>query len=119
MIARVRGVSAASTASGSIRYVPSSAQSASTGVAPARQTASAVAMNVLAGTMHSSPAPTPSARNAISIASVPLATPTQCRVPVNAAYSDSNAATCGPAMNEVLASTCCQPSATSSATAAC
>ena len=70
-------------------------------------TASAVAMNVLAGRMHSSPGPTPSARSAISMASVPLPTPTQCRVPMNAAYSVSNAATCGPSMKAVRASTCC------------
>ena len=65
------------------------------GVAPARDTASAVAMKVFAGMMHSSPGPTPSARSAISIASVPFATPTQCRAPVKVAYSDSNAATWG------------------------
>ena len=35
-------------------------------------------MNVFAGTMTSSPAPTPTARRASSSASVPLATPTQC-----------------------------------------
>ena len=51
----VRGVTAALTASVSIRYVPSSAQSTSTGVAPALETASAVAMNVFAGRMHSAP----------------------------------------------------------------
>ena len=88
-------------------------------MAPARRTASAVAMKVLAGRMASSPSPTPSPRSAISMASVPLATPTQWLVPMNAAYSFSNAATCGPSMNAVRASTCAQPSATSSATAAC
>ena len=61
MIAAVRGDTAASTASVSIRYVPST-QSTSTGVAPARETASAVAMNVLAGRMHSSSCPMPSPR---------------------------------------------------------
>src|SRR5262249_12502432 len=69
--------------------------------------------------MHSSPAPMSSARSAISIASVPFATPMQCRMPLNSAYSRSNAATCGPWMNAVRASTCCHPSATSAATAAC
>src|SRR5262249_37162427 len=119
MIARVREVTAASTAAVSIRYVPSPAQSTRTGVAPARHTASAVAMKGLAGKMQSSPAPTPSARSAISIASVPLAIPTQCRAPMNSAYSASNSATCGPSMNAVRASTCCHPSAISAATAAC
>ena len=60
MIAAVRGDTAASIASVSIRYVPST-QSTSTGVAPARETASAVAMKVLAGRMHSSSCPMPSA----------------------------------------------------------
>ncbi len=49
--------------------------------APAMVTASDVAMKEFAGTMTSSPGPTPSAMSAIAIASVPLATPTQWPTP--------------------------------------
>ena len=74
-------------------------------------------MKVLAGRMHSSPAPMPSARSAISIASVPFATPTQCWMPLNSANSRSNAWTGAPPTNAVRFSTSCHPSATSAATA--
>jgi hypothetical protein len=114
----VRGVTAASAAAGSIRYVAGS-QSTSTTRAPIRATASAVAMNVFAGRIASSPGPTPTARNASSSASVPLATPTQCWTPANAAYSRSNPATSSPPTNAVSASTRLKPTATSSATSAC
>ena len=72
--ALVRGVSTGSTVSGVSSNV-SGSTSAMTGVAPAWTTASAVAMNVIAGTTTSSPWPTPSARNAIARASVPEPTP--------------------------------------------
>ena len=84
MMARVRGVTASATRSGSIsRY--SGSTSTSTGTAPIRLTASAVAMKVLAGRMTSAPAVTPEARSASSRASVPLATPTQFPAPRNRA----------------------------------
>ena len=60
-IAFVRWVIAASTAAGSMLAV-SGSTSASTGVAPVWETASAVAMKVLAGTMTSSPGPIPAAK---------------------------------------------------------
>ena len=44
-----------------------------------------VGMHVFAAVITSSPAPTPSARSASSIASVPDATPTASRAPQNAA----------------------------------
>ena len=55
-------------------------QSTNTGVAPAWLTDSAVAMNVLTGTMTSSPGPTPTACRARRRASVPELTPAQNRV---------------------------------------
>ena len=54
------------------------------------------AMKVFAGTITSSPRPMSTARSASSRASVPLATPTQCSTPTNAANSCSKAATSGP-----------------------
>ena len=48
-----------------------------TGVAPTWLTASKVAMNVMAGTITSSPGPTPRAWSASRSASSPLAMPTQ------------------------------------------
>jgi hypothetical protein len=80
MMARVRGVRADSTLAGSSSSA-SSSTSAKTIFAPARRTASAVAMKVFAGTTTSSPCPIPSARRATSSASVPLAAPTTWRAP--------------------------------------
>ena len=54
----------------------SRSMSANTGVAPTMQTHDAVATKLRDGTMTSSPGPTLSARNAISIAADPLATAT-------------------------------------------
>src|SRR5262245_30400932 len=76
-------------------------------------------MNVLAGMSTPSPGPTPAARRASSIASVPLATPMQCSTPANSAYSASKAATSSPRMNAVVASTRRHPSSTSSAICSC
>ena len=56
----------------------SGSTSAKRGRAPTRLTASAVAMNELAGTTTSSPGPTSSARRASTSASVPEETPTAC-----------------------------------------
>jgi len=80
MMARVRFVTAAETDDTSMVAVRSS-QSTSTGVAPAYQIAWAVAMNVFAGRMTSSPAPMPSPRRIRCRASAPLATPMQWRTP--------------------------------------
>ena len=79
MIARVRGVTAASMRAGvdQVGVVVDAVDEDRRGARPA--TAAAVAMKVFAGRMTSSPAPMPSARSAISIASVPFATPMQCR----------------------------------------
>ena len=76
----MRGVIRAAAQSGSSRPVPSST-SQNTGVAPACMTPSALAMNVWAGTITSSPRPTPAAASAMEIAAVPEPTPTQCRTP--------------------------------------
>jgi hypothetical protein len=54
----------------------SGSESTKTAVAPAIQMASAVAKNVFAVVMHSSPGPIPRAWNASHRASVPLPTPT-------------------------------------------
>jgi hypothetical protein len=72
-------VSACSTSSAVISPVTGST-SMTRGRAPARLTASAVAMNVLAGMMTSSPAPMPSARSERASASVPEPTPIACSV---------------------------------------
>ena len=72
MTAAVCGVSAAATVFGLSANV-SGSMSANTGRAPARSAASAVAKNVLAGTMTSRPA-TSSPRRIISRDAVPLDT---------------------------------------------
>ena len=74
MTALVFGVSAAFTVS-AVTHIVSGSTSQKTGVAPVGGIASAEAQNVNDGTTTSSPGPTPSARSAIVIASVPLATP--------------------------------------------
>ena len=96
-IPTVRDVTAASTAAGSTRWSAGST-SASTGRAPHHSIASAVAVNVLAAVMTSSPGLTPSALSATKIASVPFAAPMQCCAWQYAASSRSNAATYGPWM---------------------
>ena len=83
--------SSASTAGTETARVDRS-QSTSAGSAPARLTASAVAMNVLAGTITRSPGRTPSARSASTSASVPEETATQCPTSQAAANSASKAA---------------------------
>ena len=78
--ARVRVPTRSAAERGSIANV-SGSMSANTGVAPTRATASAVAANVNAGTITSSPGPTSSARSARTSASVPLAQPIACAPP--------------------------------------
>src|SRR5690606_27567635 len=83
MMTLVRGVIAASTASGSMHKV-SASMSTSTGLAPTCSTTLAVAAKVRAGTITSSPGPTPSATRAtwspavheLSIREVPSGAPT-------------------------------------------
>ena len=77
-IARVRGVILAATSSRSRLNVAGSI-SAKTGVAPRRAIDSAVAQNVKAGQITSSPGPLSSASSTITIASVPLPTPTEAQ----------------------------------------
>src|SRR3954452_1786235 len=97
MTARVRGVIRAETSSGSRLYVAGS-MSAKTGVAPRRAIDSAVAKNVNAGQITSSPGPMPSASSTSTIASVPLPTPIVSGTPRYSAASRSKALTLGPRM---------------------
>ena len=53
------------------------------------------------GTTTSSPGPTPMARSASVIASVPLPTPIACGAPMYAASSASKASTSGPRMKRL------------------
>ena len=59
-------------------------------------TASAVAMNVLTGTMTSSPGCTPAPSSASFTASVPELTPTAWAHPHSSAKEDSKACSSGP-----------------------
>ena len=102
-IARVAGVSRAATSSGS-RLSVSGSMSAKTGVAPLRAIASAVAKNVKAGQITSSPRPIPSASRTSTIASVPFATPIAWPAPSAAAASASKLASSGPRMKRPLSS---------------
>ncbi len=95
--ALVRSVIAGSAVAAVITQV-SGSTSQKTGVAPIVTTGSTVAKKLSEGTTTSSPGPTPRARSAIASASVPLATPTQCSAPIQAANSDSKASTSGPRM---------------------
>ncbi len=81
MMARVRGVIAASIAVASILQVSGSI-STNTGFAPSRTITSAVAAKVNGVVMTSSPGLMSSAINEISSASVPLDTVMQCFAPV-------------------------------------
>ena len=80
MMARVRGVMAASRSSGSMQYDTGS-MSINTGVAPTAVIASAVAIKVCATVITSSPGCSPSAANTIWRAAVPVLTAMQCSVP--------------------------------------
>ena len=84
MIALVFGVMAASTRSGSMHQV-SGVTSTMTGSAPAAIGAYAVAANVSAGMMTSSPQPIPSAFSATSIVMVPFDIRMPCVAPWYAA----------------------------------
>jgi hypothetical protein len=95
MIAAVFGVIAASTRPGSIVHVPG-VTSTNTGRAPAAMGAYAVAENVNAGRMTSSPQPMPRAFSATSMVTVPLDMSTPCLAPWYAANRSSNSAALGP-----------------------
>ena len=97
-----RGVMCSATISAVSRCVRSST-STRHGVAPARLTASAVAMNELAGTMTSSPGPTPSACRARTIASVPEETPTACGASNAEASSASKRSSASPIVKAPVA----------------
>ena len=83
---------AAAAHSGSMLKVYGS-MSTNTGVPPIRETAVAVEMNEMAGTITSSPGPTPATVSAASSARVPLATLTPKAQCWNAAKSRSNRST--------------------------
>ncbi|MFT3917330.1 MAG: hypothetical protein QM704_25560 [Anaeromyxobacteraceae bacterium] len=83
---------ARSTAAGSRHQEPGST-SASTGVAPVRSTACAVAAKVRSGTITSSPGPSPSAWSARWRATVPFETVIAWRTPTQAAKAASNRST--------------------------
>ena len=78
-MARVRVVSAASTAAGSIKW--SGRHSTGTGLAPAKWIAAAVASMVCELRITSSPSPMPAAKRATSRPSVALPTPNAWRTP--------------------------------------
>ncbi len=113
-MARVAGPTRPRAAATSSRCVVGS-ESTNTGCAPARDTASADAMKVFAGTTTSSPGPMSRARRASSIASVPLPTPTQWPTPQARANSSSKAPTSGPRTKAPLEATRSIPARTSSA----
>ena len=87
-IALVFGVIACSIRSTFIQKVSST--STNIGTAPISAIAPTVATKVFAAVMTSSPTPTPSARSAIFIASVPLFTPIACLVPIKDEKLSSN-----------------------------
>src|SRR5271154_7100561 len=101
---RTAGVSAGSIVAALTSCV-SSSTSAKRGLAPRRLTASAVAMNELAGTTTSSPGPMSRARNASASASVPEETPTAWETSHQSAYSPSNSSTTAPPMNAPVTAT--------------
>src|SRR5690349_4937855 len=94
--ARVRGVMRRSTSAGDRFGASGETTSASTGVAPTYRGACAVARNVNAGTITSSPGPSPNAAHAKCNAAVPEDTATANGDPVHSATAASNAAVRGP-----------------------
>ena len=110
MMARVRGVMAASICVASIRPV-SASTSTHTGVPPSSTITSAVAAKVKGVVMTSSPGCKSNAMRLMSSASVPLDTVMQCFDPVRAASAASSSATSGPMMYWPCSSTRCMRSA--------
>src|SRR5690606_8427543 len=108
---RVRSVIADRTDAGSTLNVAGS-MSANTGRSPAFQTAPALAKNVNAGTITSSPGSRSSARSTSSSASVPLAHATACGTPRCAAASASNRSTAAPRMKRCDSTTAAMAAST-------
>ena len=102
----MRGVIASSTRFGSMLYV-SGSMSTKTGLAPISDIGPAVAINVWAVVMTSSPGPTPTASSARCNAAVPEPTPTAPFAPTLAANACSKPATSLPRMKLVLSTTRC------------
>ena len=94
-MARVRRVTARSSAAGSIVSERGSTSMKRTS-APVCRMASTVATKVNGTVITSSPAPTPAAVSATRSALVPELTHTACAVPQCRANSRSNASTSGP-----------------------
>jgi len=111
MTTRVRGPTAADTATGSMQKWPGS-MSTGTGTAPIRCTAEEEEMKVNAGMITSSPGWTPSTSSPSSRAWVPLVTASAHGAPWNAANSRSNSSTSDPPMRHQwpLSSTRSRPS---------
>ena len=118
MIARVRGVMAASTAAVSMLNVPGSI-STNTGVPPALWIVPAVAKNVNGVVITSSPGLSASALSGRSSASVPLAHATACGAWHSFASSASSWAIWGPITNCCDSMTACSAGRTSSLMARC
>ena len=104
MMARVCGVMAASTASRSMLRVRGSI-STKTGLAPTATTTLAVATQVTAVVMTSSPGPMPAMRKATSMVAVPLEKARTGRPPNSAESCASKASTFGPEVIQPEAST--------------
>lgn len=95
MIARVRGVIAASTPS-AVMFQVAGSQSTPTGTRPARTRAAAQLMIVKVGMTTSEPFSSPSAWTAMSSATEPLVTAMPCRRPATAAIDCSKRLMNGP-----------------------
>src|SRR5687767_3249387 len=104
MIAFVRGVIALASCATSSSAV-SRRTSTNTGFAPICEIASAVAINVFATVITSSPGPMPSPRSTTSIASVPFAHDATRSHSQNFANAASNSRTAGPPTNAQLSIT--------------
>src|SRR3954468_604903 len=98
--ARVRGVILPATSSTDRFGASQETTSASTGTAPTYRGACAVARNVNAGTITSSPGPNPNEAHARCNAAVPEDTATAYGDPVHSATAASNAAVRGPMVSQ-------------------
>src|SRR3954468_21622711 len=100
MTARVRGVTAASTAAADSHGSVSPATSAKTGVAPVYATALTVATKLSEGTITSSPGPSPAARQIRCNAAVQLVTASACSAPTYSENRDSSSSVRGPMLSQ-------------------
>ena len=108
----------ARSVSGSIVYVRASTSTKSNR-APACEMASVVAKKVSGTVTTVSPGLTPAATRASRSASVPLAIPTQNRLPENSAKSRSNSCTMGPPMKLAVSSAVSNTERSSSRSSRC